>query len=129
MSHPFLIIYLFGLEIWIRNSKDLFSLFFSYNYSFLQFFAILNNFKSSKYVIFYGFGACSILLGATVEQPKLLFLRFFYRKIREKSDKYFIISNQRFLAKKIDNNKRIRQFVHFKVYFNRLIEFWKNIEI
>ena len=64
-----------------------------------------------------------------VEQPKMLFLRFFYRKISKKPDEYSIISNHRILAKKIDNNKRMRQFVHFKVYFKKLFEFWKNIEI
>jgi hypothetical protein len=64
-----------------------------------------------------------------VKQPKMLFLRFFYRKISKKPDKYSIISNHRFLAKKIDNNKRMRQLVHFKVYFNRLFEFGKKIEI
>ena len=52
---------------------------------------------------------------------------FSFRKISEKPDKYSIISNQRIVAKKIDNTKRIRQFVHFKVYFNQLFEFWKNI--
>ena len=46
----------------------------------------------------------------------------------KKPDKYSIITKHRILAKKIDNNKRMRHFVHFKVYFIRLFEFWKNID-
>ena len=56
------------------------------------------------------------------------FLRFFYRKIIEKADQHYIISNQRILAKKIDNNKRIRKFVHFKVYFNIAKNFAKKLK-
>ena len=52
-----------------------------------------------------------------------------YGRIKERPDKYSIISNQYTWEKKIDKNKSIQQSFHLKDYFNKLLEFWDNIEI